>query len=57
MADKVDVAVLTPEHIRVLQSFAQDTGSFRANSQQAAQLAAACAAAIKMAEALAGAAQ
>lgn len=53
----VDVLGLSPEHIRILASFAEDTGAFRLNNKQAADLAEACAAALAMNAARAGAAK
>jgi hypothetical protein len=45
----VDVLpALSPEHLRILQSFAEDTGGFRMNNAQATDLAAACAAAVRL---------
>lgn len=44
---------LSPEHVRILESFAEDTGACRLNNKQAADLAAACAAAVKLNAALA----
>jgi hypothetical protein len=47
------VLKLAPQHARVLRSFSQDTGAFRLTNEQAANLAAACAAALELAEAIA----
>lgn len=55
--DVLAVVELAPEHQRVLREYARDTGSFRVSNKGAAALAAACVAALTVAEARAAVAE
>lgn len=46
--ERVDALALSPDHARILASFAQDTGGCRLNNRQASELAEACAAALNL---------
>lgn len=49
----MNAPALSPEHVRILKEFAQDTGACRINKDNATALAAACSAALEIAEAYA----